>query len=558
MEAANSSAGQNIADEEGHLDNDAAASQLLVNAIDCAEREEPQRRKKRKKERRSREQRREKKNETGYAGFRTALEVYTENINGDPTKKYFSPSLAEPCFDNDRTSHRHGNQLATPESCDQDQKTSKKRKRKERQHYRGSEDTASAQQSHKPASRNDSAQKLSEISDCRSEGLSSSLTPKSSSTPVEELPTCGVFKQQEIDLLAAEIKRYRLQAGISQSEMNEKIQNENGNKNRSDSFWGDIATVLPNRSRQSVIKFIRRRWHNYPSRGSWSASEDKLLRDAYELKPNKWKDIGALIGRMPEDCRDRWRNYVKYGDRLRKDIWTELEEQNLIVAVHQCVRKIKKLQRKEAKEHSRQGKPLQPQPAPETLLNWAVVSDRMGGQRSRLQCSVKWKSISSRIEKEQQAMDDNATDRLPYSPILQEKGMRTQWRLKAGEKNYRKMRPGDKYKLICNIEESETVNEERIPWSLIKTKHPSSSWSTMDRKIAFKRMKKSVPEQRSLHDWIVTLKRHIERTFPNELEVYYEWPAKKETSVYDMNDAKPKKPKYVKHDSHQESPHDGN
>ena len=527
MDAIDDNAGQSIRGEDGQLDDDAAASQLLVNAIDCAERDKSQRRKKRRKEKRLQERKREEKNETAYTGFRTALEVYAENTNNDRANQRPSPSMARNYHNNDRVSRKNENQATMLKSNEQDPKISKKRKRKERQYKEGNENIVSAQQPHLSGSSKASSHKVSEISGGRLEELSISSVPKSSCTPVDDFPTSGVFNQQEIDLLATEIKRYRLQAGISQFEMNEKIQNENGNKNRSNSLWGDIAAILPNRSRQSVIKFVRRRWHNYPSRGSWTASEDKLLRDAYELKPNKWKDIGALIGRMPEDCRDRWRNYVKYGDHLRKHIWTELEEQNLIVVVDQCMRKIKKLQKKEAKEHSRQGKPLQPQPAPETLLNWGVVSDKMGGQRSRLQCSVKWKSISSRIEKEQQAMNDDGKDHPADPPELQNVGMKTQWRLIAGERNYRKMRPGDKYQLLCDIEESETINEERIPWQLIKIKHLSSSWSTMDRRIAFKRMKRSVPEQSSLHDWIVTLKGHMERTFPNELEVFYEWPTKK-------------------------------
>ena len=508
-------------DNRSQFDDDAAASQLLENAIDCAEKKDAHLGKKRRKERKLTKQARKEAEGNTHRDFRTALELYTADKENEVSTRLTTLSFPKPHREDDRAGLTQGSWTAVNGLSEQGQKSLRKRKREKDRPGKDSEKALVAQQLQPSSSKLESA-KISKDSEDALEASPHSVAPVINPVPVERLPSSGPFLQQEFDLLAAEIKRYRMQVGISQYQMNEKIQNENGSKNRSLSFWEDIITTLPNRPRQSVIKFVRRRWHNYSNRGTWTASEDKLLRDAYELKPNRWKEIGLQIGRMPEDCRDRWRNYLKYGDQLRKDVWTELEEQQLIVAVHQCIKEIRKLQRKEAKERSRKGDLPQPQPAPETLLNWAAVSDKMGATRSRLQCSIKWKTLSSRIEQEQQTGEEDVTTSSAGPAGLRSQAIMAGWRVQASEKNYKKMRPGDKYRLLCDIEESETINEERIPWRLIRSKHPHSIWTTSDRKVALRRMKKSVPEQSSLHDWIVTIKRHLEKTCSGQLDVFYE------------------------------------
>ena len=41
--------------------------------------------------------------------------------------------------------------------------------------------------------------------------------------------------------------------------------------------------------------------------GPWKPEEDEQLRQLVEAKGNKWLDIGEVMGRMGEACRDRWR-----------------------------------------------------------------------------------------------------------------------------------------------------------------------------------------------------------------------------------------------------------
>ncbi len=41
--------------------------------------------------------------------------------------------------------------------------------------------------------------------------------------------------------------------------------------------------------------------------GPWKPEEDEQLRALVEGKGNKWLEIGEVMGRMGEACRDRWR-----------------------------------------------------------------------------------------------------------------------------------------------------------------------------------------------------------------------------------------------------------
>ena len=39
--------------------------------------------------------------------------------------------------------------------------------------------------------------------------------------------------------------------------------------------------------------------------GKWSKEEDDLLRELVTDRGPQWKDIGVVLGRLPEGCRDR-------------------------------------------------------------------------------------------------------------------------------------------------------------------------------------------------------------------------------------------------------------
>lgn len=321
--------------------------------------------------------------------------------------------------------------------------------------------------------------------------------------------TAGPFQPWEIEVLASAVERYRDDNLLTQHELNEMIQNTERPTERA-GLWNELAQALPNRTRQSIMKVTRRRWHNYEKRGKWDPEEDEALRAAQELKPNKWKAIGAMIGRMPEDCRDRWRNYLKCGENRRKDVWTEQEEMELIRIVNECMTALHRAQREEQlKEGMANGQTVTDL---ETSLNWNVVSEKLGGQRSRLQCTYKWKQLQQRKAAEDHAAEPVRINNIENNPS---------WRVQSGKESYKRMLPGDKYTIVCAIAESGTYKEKRIPWKLIAQGHPESRWTTADRKVALDRMKRLVPEQTSLQDLLAALKTYFEKHHADQLQDFY-------------------------------------
>lgn len=145
------------------------------------------------------------------------------------------------------------------------------------------------------------------------------------------------------------------------------------NERKKDNFWDEVSTALPHRTRASVYKHVRRVYHTYEQRGKWTAEEDNELRHFVEEFGMSWKTIGVHIGRMPEDCRDRWRNYVKCGQNRGQNKWS-LEEENKLL---QVVNEIKQFD-------------------PSADINWTVVSEKIGGVRSRIQCRYKWNKIQKK------------------------------------------------------------------------------------------------------------------------------------------------------------------
>lgn len=136
-----------------------------------------------------------------------------------------------------------------------------------------------------------------------------------------------------------------------------------------DGFWRWIQRILPGRTKSSLYKHVRRTYHPFKIRGKWNAAEDAKLAEAVRTHQGKWPAVGREMGRMPEDCRDRWRNYIKCGTQRHKNKWSPAEEE----ALRRVVGKL----------------------GP-GRVNWTKVSEMMGGTRSRIQCRYKWKKLVRR------------------------------------------------------------------------------------------------------------------------------------------------------------------
>ena len=150
-----------------------------------------------------------------------------------------------------------------------------------------------------------------------------------------------------------------------------------------ESFWKELYELFPHRKRLAIYNHVRRRYHNFDVQGAkWDDVHDAELARMVEAQGKKWTLIGRAMGRLPDDCRDRWRNYVKCGQGRREKEWTEEEEGQL----RSVVTEVRELVRKAAEDR---GEVIEVEVEP----NWTVVSEKMGGWRSRIQCRYKWSKL---------------------------------------------------------------------------------------------------------------------------------------------------------------------
>lgn len=206
-----------------------------------------------------------------------------------------------------------------------------------------------------------------------------------------EKSTSRSFTKEETEAIDVFIKEYQKIHEMTHEKFLQRIW---GNERKKDKFWEVLQNVLPNRTRSSLYKHVRRTYHIFEKRGVWTPEEDIRLAELAETCNAKWKMIGDEMKRMPEDCRDRWRNYVKCGSVRNVNKWTKEEEEKMKGIIAQILKdegeKIwKNVNNGDEESMLKQVREAQVSPT----INWTVISELMGGTRSRIQCRYKWKKI---------------------------------------------------------------------------------------------------------------------------------------------------------------------
>ncbi len=325
----------------------------------------------------------------------------------------------------------------------------------------------------------------------------------------------GMFTTAEVTKLDNFRDGYCEENEINTWQFNELIHTRIRGNPKVTRLFDDIQEVLPYRKRASVQRCCRRRYHNFSARGTWTKEEDERLKQAIAEKGKSWITVGEMVERMPEDCRDRWRNYLINSDNRNTEKWTDAEIKNLIMAVHDCIRVMRQTHREE-KEKKYAGRDL-PDSEYDTdeeveemkLINWQAVSDRMGengGGRSRLQCSHKYGKL--KLAGRRAYMKDIREARESMRRLVeghpQKKSSTSSdgWRYKKAEKRVANMKTGDKYDFLqllstCNVQE-----EGNIPWKHLGDDDFQAKWSRLDRIAAWETIKKDVPgsDKMDYHD----------------------------------------------------------
>ncbi|MCJ1382458.1 RNA polymerase I enhancer binding protein [Xylographa soralifera] len=271
-------------------------------------------------------------------------------------------------------------------------------------------------------------------------------------------------------------------------------------------FWTEIQDLLPYRKRQPLQKFCRRKFHNFEKRGAWTAEDDEMLKQAVAEKGKSWKAVGEMCDRMAEDVRDRWRNYHHNAENRNTEAWTDDEVKSLVRAVGECIWRMQEDQRHRFwLEH---GYPMNTQEEPsedelEKMIIWQVVSDRMGGLRSRLQCSYKWKALKNvgrtdfaralrRAQKAMAKLQEGVVD-VPVGP-------RKDWRVEQARKKVRQnMLPGDRYDFLEALLNCGASDEASIPWlTLGKGEEWRQKWKLVDVRATWDVIKEGAGEEGDL------------------------------------------------------------
>lgn len=266
------------------------------------------------------------------------------------------------------------------------------------------------------------------------------------------MPMAGprAFAPTEINVMASFVDGYCRLNDLSRLDICRRVWTSEKTK---DNFWECITKVLPYRSRASIYKHVRRQYHIFDIRAKWTSEEDELLRKLTQGGETNWKKIGEAMNRMPEDCRDRWRNYVKCGENRALHKWSEEEERLLKNIVVEMI------------TDDNGDKPVS--------INWTLVSEKMNGVRSRIQCRYKWNKLLRRESLTRVELMDSDT----------------------------------KIWLISRLLEANFPQLEAIDWDYVlhlyhewvkDAKNKDLLWTTTDLKVSFEQMKSRVKDHKNL------------------------------------------------------------
>ncbi|TQN73509.1 DNA-binding protein REB1 [Colletotrichum shisoi] len=293
----------------------------------------------------------------------------------------------------------------------------------------------------------------------------------------------GQFSVDEMRMLSEAVEKYRDEHGLSQKEMNDRIQMRNRKKAEKSNgakslvfdsqqfqdMWAAICAGVPNRRRQKIIDVARQEFHNFKARGGgWTTQEDARLEELHTKHEGSWVKIADEMNRHPNDVRDRYRNYVICGGVESRMKWTEEEERELVEHVVASLRRIDRL-------------PGNSQKSPLTFLNWQSISELMGHRRSRLQCAKKFKTLNVELSPTEVLRCSR-----PSSTVT--------WTLEKARKQIREMPPEDKYEMVNAILAGAAGSDRDIRWTKLVDLQFRQKWHKPTLKLLWHRLKQQVPD----------------------------------------------------------------
>jgi hypothetical protein len=328
--------------------------------------------------------------------------------------------------------------------------------------------------------------------------------PRRQSLPSREPK--GKLSQEDTVRVSDAVEAYRNVTGMTQHAINEIIQG-NALSDAGKKLWDFIMDEVPDLPKRNVQSWTRRAFHNFAARGTWTPEQDDELMEAFERNPKKWAMIGAELNRLPDDCRDRWRNYLSVTN-LALGPWQEGEERQLREAVKKCIELIR-----EERRGNRELGHDNDDSYHEKDIDWMRVSELMDSSRSHLQCYRKWNRIKT---KEQATTDDLMVERVV---------MDDSWgRLKSAQ-DKSKLRAHEKLQFLQAIHDSGHNKEKDIDWKKID-EQLDRSHEVMELRICLRGLKQNIPghDKMNLQKVIARLIAAFEQSAPHEPEGFPDLP----------------------------------
>lgn len=316
----------------------------------------------------------------------------------------------------------------------------------------------------------------------------------------------GRYTDGELALLTEAVHAWRDDHDLTQAAMNDLVNSNARTNDFPGGLWDFICGVLPDRERHSVQKAVKRKFNNR-KRGTWTPEDDEELCELYRMYQNQWQRIGEENNRGAEASRDRWRNYCKNGKAQQSGEWSPAEEKRLAQLMRDTVQVLVDQRMKDIKA----GKSVSEHFDPAELMDFGILSEKMGGTRSRLQCRNKFEKFKTRespnlayIRKPADALDG-----LEFEVTTKEAGRKSKPKARLSTArmseeaealhNYnQKMLIGDKYYILTCISRAldkmpVDTDEESIPWDEIYERDDKTSWSILDRKTVLRQMQTLYP-----------------------------------------------------------------
>ncbi|KAK8050719.1 myb-like DNA-binding domain-containing protein [Apiospora phragmitis] len=280
----------------------------------------------------------------------------------------------------------------------------------------------------------------------------------------------GPFSEFELRNIDKALKHWQEDHDLTDYDRNELIhqnpQNAAAKAAYCATMWDAIQAVVPQRKPSAVDATTT------STLGAPGPLNNMKNLFSSTKSTGKHRKIGGLINRFPEDVRDRIRNYVVCGDKLKTAAWDPAEENRLKDIIAASLEQIRSTIADPESDLNRGKKE-------EDLIDWQGVSEGMHRERSRLQCMIKWKKLKAAMDAEHNADVNPDESMAEIINNAREEAMQISGR--------------DLSKIAKRIHDTGAISYGRIPWAKVHAEGVGAKYSRPTLIVAWCRMRTLVP-----------------------------------------------------------------